>query len=347
MFYDPELTPFEPRQNTGPMANARNYIEGWPVSVYREGFVVKPRQWGLAPEQIFLTDPQLIEDVLLTRAELFRRDRISTEALSARVNRDSLFFAEGAGWRWQRRAAASAFRHENLLALVPTFAECAQAQAQAWRDAPSGEAIDVSLAMSRTTFAIIERVVLGEATTLDRDRFLAALVSALGSVRWRFVIALLRLPGFTPFPGFLRANAAERYLYEETVKAVEARRACPTERRDILGLLLSARDPETGRVMTDAELVSNLYTFMIAGHETSAVALAWTLWLVAKDQATQTRLRAEVGAVAGDRAIGPEEVEKLAFARQTICESMRLFPPGAAIGREPKEDVRLGPHFVR
>ena len=98
--------------------------------------------------------------------------------------------------------------------------------------------------------------------------------------------------------------------------------------------------------MTDSELTANLYTFLLAGHETSAVALGWSLWLLAKDQASQDRLREEVALTAGAREIGPGEVEKLAFTRQVIQESMRLFPPAAMIGRQPREDTTLGPYRV-
>jgi cytochrome P450 len=97
-----------------------------------------------------------------------------------------------------------------------------------------------------------------------------------------------------PHPGYFKAHAATAYLYNETMKAVAARRATGSGQRDILGLLLAARDAETGRAMTDSELTANLYSFLIAGHETSTVALGWSLWLLAKDQASQDRLREEV-----------------------------------------------------
>ena len=87
---------------------------------YREGFSTLPGLWPLVPKTIFLTDPECIEEMLVARAELFPRDKTTVRSLSAPVNRESLFFAEGANWKWQRRAAAPAFRHDNLLALVPT-----------------------------------------------------------------------------------------------------------------------------------------------------------------------------------------------------------------------------------
>ncbi len=346
MFHDPDFTPFQPRSRPSYRAGVRNILENLPPSAYREGLTVLPGLWPLVPKTIFLTDPDCIDEMLVSRAEFFPRDKVTVRSLSAPVNRESLFFAEGANWKWQRRAVAPAFRHDNLLALVPIFAQCARAQADALRKSRTAGPIDVMDAMSHATLAVIERTALGEAGSLNRDKFLAELRLTLASVGWRRTIALLNLPDWTPHPGYFKARAAADYLYGEIVRAVAARRANGTGQRDILGLLLSAKDPETGRAMTDAELTANLYSFLVAGHETSAVALGWSLWFLAKDQASQDRLREEVAQVAGIREIGSDEVEKLAFTRRVIQESMRLFPPAAAIGRQPREDTTLGPYKI-
>jgi cytochrome P450 len=346
MFHDSDFTPFQPRSKLSFKANLRNFLENLPPSAYREGFSTLPALWPLVPRTIWLTDPDCIEEMLVTRAEFFTRDKMLVRALSSPVNKDSLFFADGTNWKWQRRAVAPAFRHDNLLALVPTFAQCAKAQADAWHKSPTNAPIDAMDAMSRTTFAVIERTALGEAAMLDREKFLEQLRVALASVTWRRSIALFSLPKWTPHPGYFNAHAAAAYLYDETKKAVAACRANRSNQRNIIDLLLSAKDPETGRVMSDSELTGNLYSFLIAGHETSAVALGWSLWLLAKDQASQDRLREEVAQIAGAREIGPEEVEKLTFTRQVIQEAMRLFPPAAAIARQPREDTTLGPYKV-
>src|SRR5215468_10596678 len=99
---------------------------------------------------------------------------------------------------------------------------------------------------------------------------------------------------------------------------------------------------KTGRSMSDDEVVTNLLTFIAGGHETTAVALTWTLWLLAKDQATQQRVFDEVRAVTGDRLIDATHVEGLSFCRQVIQEAMRLFPPAPGIARIAKEAVELG-----
>ncbi len=142
MFHDPDFTPLQPRSKPSFRANLLNFLENLPPAAYREGFSTLPGLWPLVPKTSLLMDPDCIEEMLVARAELFPRDTMTVRSLSAPVSRESLFFAEGANWKWQRRAVAPAFRHDNLLALVPTFSQCARAQASAWRNAADAAPID-------------------------------------------------------------------------------------------------------------------------------------------------------------------------------------------------------------
>src|SRR5262249_45748260 len=123
---------------------------------------------------------------------------------------------------------------------------------------------------------------------------------------------------------------------------IEMRRAKPSPQPDLLDQLLAARDPETGRGMSDAEGVNNLLTFIAAGHETTAVALTWTPWLLAKDQASPPRARCEVVDVVGAGAFTAAHVDRLVFCRQIICEAMRLYPAAPGVGRLPHKPMVLG-----
>lgn len=346
MFHDPDFTPFTPNERPSWRSTKRNFLENWPPAAYRDSYFKLEGVWPFVRRTHYLADPELIEEMLVARAESFERDFITVKALSSVINRDALFFVEGADWKWQRRALAPAFRHENLLALTPTFVDCAKAQAEDWRRAPEGTPVDAMNAMSNVTFAVIEKAVLGVTGSFDRGKFLAAMQESFAGMSWQRIFTLLRLPTWMPFPGSSKINRSMRYLYDETAHLLAARRASDGQTQAIIDRLLAAKDPESGRSMTDAELIANLYGFLVAGHETSAVALAWTLWLLAKDQASQERVRAEVRAIAGDADIGPQTVEKLQFTKQAIQESMRLFPPAAATGRQPREDLMLGSHKI-
>lgn len=346
MFHDPDFSPVTPNKEPSFRSSLRNFLENWPPEAYLEAIWRLPGFWGLIPKTVYLTDPELIEEMLIARPEAFGRDTITSAALSANIADDALFFSEGAEWRWQRRALAPAFRHENLLALSPTYVRCAKAQCAAWRQTEPGAPVDVMQAMSTVTFSVIEHALLGAAADFDRDKYLSAMTTGFKGMAWQRFYALFGFPKWLPFPGSVKIGRSARYLYDETARIIDSRRNGQPPAPAIVDLLLSAKDPETGRTMTDAELIANLYGLMVAGHETSAVALGWSLWLLAKDQASQERLREEVRAVTGDADIGPDTVEKLQFTKQVIQEAMRLFPPIAALGRQPRENTTLGPHAV-
>lgn len=344
MLSDPDFIPFQPPPQPlglrGLPVIWRNYIETIPQASYEQQGVIRIRRRG--SEVLLVCEPDLIAELLVEKAEAFGRDVATRRAFAPLIGDNSLFLAEGADWRWQRRAVAPIFRHETLLSFVPVFATMAERQIERWRGAPDGEPADIAAAMTRTTFDIIVEAMLGGSASLDAERYSRALTASFETIPWHLIYAMFSIPEWMPFPHRRRARQARDFLHRDIARIVAARRAKPSARPDLLDLLLDARDPESDRSMTDVEVMTNLLTFIIAGHETTAVALTWTLWLLAKDQNTQQRLVAEVAAVAGERAIGTGEVEGLALCRQVIQEAMRLFPPAPAVSRHPKAAMEFG-----
>jgi cytochrome P450 len=337
---DPDLVPFDPPEHPSWRATFRNVIETYPRALYGERGCVRYRSgpW----DTVFVTDPELIHDVLVARVDSFRRDDIARRVLTPALGATALFMAEGAQWKWQRRAAAPAFRHDKLLVFVPTFSAMAARQVERWRTAPRDTPVDAGEAISLTTFEIILETMLGGAGALDADQFARALGAELRTVPWQLVLAALSAPSWLPYPGRLRAARARDHIHRETARLVAQRRQTPSERADLIDLLLQARDEETGRGMSDDELVRNIATFIIAGHETTAVALTWTLWLLAKYPLIQERVAAEAVTAAGTGAIETAHVERLGFTRQVIQEGMRLYPPAPALSRQPLAPLTLG-----
>jgi len=344
---DPDLVPFAPPARpivglSGLLAFRRNYIETFPRAAYEQG--TTRITTGLI-DTLLLCDPALIQEMLVDRADMFMRDQPSQRALAPVLGESSLLLAEGAEWRWQRRAAAPIFRHETLLSFVPAIAEIAARQVERWRQA--GDApVEANSAMIRTTLDIIVGTMLGGAANLDVDAYGRALSQVLEGAQWLAMFAMLSLPRWVPFPGWWRTMRARNYLRREMQRILAARRAQASSHPDLLDLLLAARDAETGRHMTDAELLTNLLTFINAGHETTAVALTWTLWLVARDAAVQDQLVDEVRTVAGEAAIQPGHIEGLVLCRQVIQEAMRLYPPVPALARQSRVAVTLGEHHI-
>ncbi len=343
MLADPDLVPFEPPPEPLGLAGLptllRNYVEAIPRCAYEQG-VSRIQTW--LADIVIACDPDLIQEVLVEKAAAFGRDRVTLRSFKPVIGSTSLFLAEGADWWWQRRAVAAIFRHENLLSFVPIIAAMAERQVERWSQAPPGEPVDAAAAMTRTTFDVIVAAMLGGSANLDAERYSRELVKTFKSIPWHLVYTVLSVPEWMPYPGRGRALAARDFLHADVGRIVAQRRAKPSEQPDLLDLLIAARDPESGRSMSDDEIVANMITFIVAGHETTAVALTWALWLMAKDQESQRRVLAEAQSAAGDGPIVAAQVDKLAFTQQVLQEAMRLFPPVPAIERLPKQAMQLG-----
>ncbi len=343
MYSDPDFVPFEPPPAPLGLRGLpklwRSYIETVPRAAYEEGIV---RFKGRASDVLIVCEPDLIGEILVERAEAFSRDAATRRAFKPMLDTNSLFVAEGAEWRWQRRAAAPIFRHDTLMSFVPVFATMAERQVERWRSHLPGTLVDAAAAMTRTTFDIIVEAMLGGSAALDAERYGRALTASFETIPWHLIYAMFGLPEWMPFPHHRQAMRGREFIHRDVLRIVEARRTKPSARADLLDLLIAAQDPESGRRMSDDEVMRNLVTFIVAGHETTAVALSWTLWLLAKDQASQQRVVEEVAAVAGDAEIDASHLDGLGFCRQVLHEAMRLFPPAAAISRHPKAAMTVG-----
>jgi cytochrome P450 len=343
VYTDPDLIPFEPPARPlglrGLPTTFRNYIETIPRAAYEQGVVDLGRT---KRDIILVAEPDLIGEVLVGKAELVLRDPVTRRAFAPAIGANSIFLAEDSEWRWQRRAVAPIFRHETLLSFVPIFTAMAERQVERWRAAGRTQQVDAAAAMTRTTFDIIVEALLGGSANLDAESYSRALTQSFNTIPWQIIYVLFSLPEWLPYPGQRRAYQARDFLRRDLSRIVAARRAAPSAHADLLDALLAARDAETGRSMSDAEVVNNLLTFVIAGHETTAVALSWTLWLLAKDQDSQQRVFDEVAAVAADAPIAAAHFEQLSFCRQAIQEAMRLYPPAPGIGREARTAFELG-----
>jgi cytochrome P450 len=344
MLDDPDLVPFDPPARFSLRALRRNFVEAFPRSTYEQAVT---RIRGPLNDTLMICDPDLIHEMLVQRPEVVGRDAITRRIFAPVLGDTSIFVSEGDDWRWKRRAVMPTFRHETLLSSVPVMAAMAARQVERWRGGRTDAPIDIAPSMLRTMFEIVVGTMLGAPADLDDREFGRAMTDAFEAVPWQTILGLFAAPAWIPFPGQRCLRRARDYAYSEVGRIVAARRLSPTTRSDLLDVLVAARDPDTGRAMTDAELVTNLVTFISTGHEVSAQALTWTLWLIAKDQDTQGRILDETMAIAGTKPIEPGHIEALGFTQQVLKESMRLFPPAAILLRQAKGDMTLGNHRVR
>jgi len=276
-------------------------------------------------------DPGAIRRILLEEVDNYPKSIVTKNLLKPAIG-ESLFIAEGAHWRWQRRAAAPAFSPRTVMPLAPGMTAAADRSANRIADA-GPRAVDVAEDMVRTTFDVISDVTFSGGDTFDPEgvhRAIDHYISAAGKIS---LFDILGFPDWVPRPARASSGAQLRQMKAVADTAVEERRAQgPEGVPDLLDLLLSGEDPETKRKMNTAELRDNLLTFIVAGHETTALTLAWSLYLCAFDQDVQDRARAEAQAVLDGPATG-KDVERLPFIRQIADEALRLYPPAGMISR--------------
>jgi cytochrome P450 len=247
---------------------------------------------------------------------------------------DGLLIAEGRAWKHQRRTLAPAFTPRAVMPLVPHMIAATDETIAKLQDS-CGAPVDLREAMQRMTLEIAGRTMF----SFGMSRHGAALrdfVMEYGDRLARPHFLDLVLPVGWPSPqDFSRARFRKRWTRFVAMLMAERRAAGKNEGappRDLFDLMGAARDPESGEAFSDEQLGDEVATMILAGHETTATALFWSLYLLALDPATQEKLAAEVKGAAVDGALA---IERLKFTRAVIDETMRLYPPAALIARTP------------
>jgi cytochrome P450 len=264
--------------------------------------------------------------------------------MTRRLIGNNLVVSEGPFWLRQRRLAQEAFSRERLAAYADVMVDAAACMLDRWRSAPAedcrtgtpsaGMVIDIAREMTRVTLAIAGRTLFSRDVSDEADAVGRAFGVVARHFEARFNRPFTSWPGWAPVPANMRVRRAVRTLNEIVLGLIRDRRRDGQERSDLLSILMQARDEETGESMSDDELRGELLTFLMAGHETTATALAWTLYLLASHAEIQQRARAEAAAVLGDRRPTFADAACLPLARMAIEEAMRLYPPIWAIPRQ-------------
>lgn len=318
-------------------AAKRNLLELIPAIAYRQPIVTGRMgvRWHM------VQDPGALRRIFLDNAENYPKSEVMLRMLRPAVG-NSLFTSQGAAWRWQRRAVAPVFAQRNVAALAPLMTATAERACQ--RLANAGAAAEMVGEMLSATFDVICEVALSGRAHFDAKVYGAAIVKYFETAGKASILDFLRVPYWIPRPGELLGAGAAHTMLAMVAKAIEARRSEASGKADdLLDFLLNARDRETGKTMTPTDVLHNMQFFIVAGHETTALALSWALQLLALHSDVQDRARAEATAVLGDRAAGAADLEAMPLIGQILDESMRLYPPVGLLAREVlADDVLCG-----
>lgn len=277
---------------------------------------------------ISIHNADYIKHVLVTNNKNYIKD-IPTRRLSLALG-NGLLTSEGEFWRRQRRIAQPAFHKERLAAMAQSMVNRTNEMLRDWEQGSSSR--DISREMMVLTSDIAAKTLFG-ADIDDNDRFGEALVEGMRYITMSFR-KIINPPLWVPTPANRRFNKLMRQQNQTIQSMIDQRRNASESRPDLLSMLMEAKDEETGEGMTDLQLRDEVITIFSAGHETSANGLTWTLYLLSQHPDIRARMEQEVDDVLRGKKPGVEDVRRLPYVHQVIQESLRLYPPAWAIGRE-------------
>jgi cytochrome P450 len=314
---------------------------GWPAACRRRwGDTFTARSVGQPPSVVF-SHPDAIRDVFTADSETIASGGVMEPMLGPVLGRNSLLLLDGARHQRERRLMAPPFHGERMHAYGATIQAITDRAVDTW---PGGQPFPIHATMQAITFDVIVRAVLGleDGPELERIRapllHLLALANGPGAPLIAMLPVRIDLGPRSPWGGFLRTRAAFR---EVLVGEIRRRRASAAARADILSLLLDARD-EDGGAMTEDELFDEMFTLLMAGHETTASSLAWVLGHVLARPEALARLRAELRDAGHGGPVAPRDVVALEYLDAVVKESARLTPVATGVLRLVRRPVRIG-----
>jgi cytochrome P450 len=301
----------------------------------------------LAKQSAFLiSDPEIIRDVLVTHQTKFKKSRILER--SRVLLGDGLLTSEGEYHKRQRRLAQPAFHRDRLMGYSSAMVEGAEACVERWAagiPVPAGAPFDVLKDMLRMTLAIVGRTLFSAHVDSEADEIGAA----LSQVFDMFELILLPFSEYLeklPLPAVRRFHRARARLDKTVYRLIAEHRASGQDTGDLLSMLLLSRDEDGQSGMTDQQVRDEALTLFLAGHETTAVALTWTWYLLSQNPEAEAKFHAELDRVLAGRLPAFEDLSALRYTEHVFAESLRLFPPAWAIGRKVLTEFQAGPYSI-
>jgi cytochrome P450 len=346
--YSPPAPKPQPRP-LGPIALIRtlkrNPLECWATQHFEQPIV----SGGLPIGHVLLVhEPRCIRHVLLDNAANYRKDRLQRRVLSAGLS-EGLLSVEGERWRIQRKVLAPVFARKKVQEFTSAMTEAADVLIERWTSLAGGASIDVGAEMAKVTLDVLERTIFSDGFGSGAEVIRAAMATYFNTIGKISPLDVLGVPEFVPRLSRIRIRSTLRFFETEVERVISARRRSLAERpgtapNDLLTHLLQACDSEAERI-TEAELRSNILTFIAAGHETTANTLSWAMFLLSQSPKWRQRVEAEVDREMTGGDIGLSD--RLVETRAVVEEAIRLYPPIAAISRVALDNDELAGECVR
>jgi cytochrome P450 len=299
------------------------------------------RQYGdLVPLRLgmrdayLISDPALIERVLVTDHRYFHKGRALKRSKPLFGN--GLLTSEGDLWRSQRKLVQPAFHRERIAAYGQTMVDRTLRHSAGWLD---GQTRDIHAEMMQVTLQIAVNTLFG--AEIREAARIGELLHGVQEEFGRFVQYVILLPSWCPTPVTPRVAQAIRMLNALVYGLIRERRASGQDRGDLLSMLLRAQDETEGTPMSDRQVRDEVLTLFLAGHDTTALTMTWTLMLLSQNPEAEARLHEELDTVLAGRAPTVHDRARLKVTEQVIQEAIRLYPPAYLISRMAVQDYSL------
>lgn len=292
----------------------------------------------LGVKNYFIHDPDVIKEILTTQGNSMKRTYLFSAFRKFLGN--GLFTADGDYHKHQRRLLKPALYPQRIEEYTSVMVECAEHEISTWKD---NDSIEVLPAMTRITLNIITRTMFGSGLT-DAE------ITSVGNILSSAFTVLNTIIGNPVYVYCLLHNIKLPIIktFYDLKKELDVvilniiatyRRQGSAQKTDLLSLLLDAKDEDTGTGMTDEQIRDEVVTFFVAGHETTTLALTWTLYLLAKHPKQQRIVQNEIREVISGRTPQSSDYPQLVYTKNVLKESLRLYPPAWTFAREPITDV--------
>jgi len=316
------------------LALRNNPLKTWTHAHYEDMIL---HNEGLIGEVCVVNDPAGIRHMLIDHAANYRKDDLQKRLLGPGLA-GGLLLAEEDLWRRQRRLLAPLFTPRAVAGYRPAIALSAQSLVERWSRHRPQRVIDVAHEFSRVTLDVLEHTIFPQGLGRDPSQFIHAVTHYFETLGRVDPLDLLRLPDWLPRMGRKRAKAALTFFGDAVQAMIDKQRAAlaadasPSDQSNLLSALLCAADPETGAGLSEEDIRANILTFISAGHETTANALTWTIYLLGTHPHWRARAQAEADHLLAQTDVpAPEDAPIL---RAVLEESMRLYPPAAILSRD-------------
>lgn len=287
----------------------------------------------VVPPFVVVTSPQGAHDILAGTSN-DTMDKLTPVHRETRLIGDNVFNLPYEAWKPQRRTLQPLFTKRHVAGFAGHMAAAADERASAWTE---GTRVDLDREMRGLTLRVLGRSLFGVDLDEHASDLGPSIEQVLGYVTSR-ALRPIRAPKSMPTPARHRFREALAQIQAVIDDAITACETDPDHDSELIRLLLTARDPDTGRPLTREEVVSDLAVFLIAGHDTTSTTLTYALWALGHHPDLQDRLAGEVAAL-GDRPLTVDDLPALTFTVQVIHEALRLCPPAAAVIRLATRDT--------